>query len=425
MQTPRKHACVLPVTLISTILQEKHPPNSVKRKGKLTALKSRSLAAVSLGHGTIDTFSNVLPIMYPLLATSLRLSYAEVALIATTYSTTVAISQPVFGHIADGVGGRWSAALSIVLATSMMALTGVVGSYPLLLLCVGLSGVGSGAYHPQGAMSASLSGGLKRGTAMSIFSFGGSAGAALGPLVAALVFGTIGLPGTLAFSPVGILMAFVFFRLVDPIPRKPVLAGHEETHVTRGSIQWVGVSALVVIIALRGWAILALTTFVPLLYHSRGLAVDVSSSAIFAMLAAAALGILLGGYLSDHLGRRPVIAVTLALTPVLYLLVMNDNLAISFAAVGALGLLLEASIPVTVVMSQELLPRNVGMASGISMGVGLIAGAAGVSLTGRIADSYGLVLALSLVAIAPALALLATIWLPGGRRRFAVAPREP
>ncbi|MCL5256818.1 MAG: MFS transporter [Chloroflexi bacterium] len=334
-------------------------------------MKLRAVIAASLGHFIIDTFSNTLPIMYTLLVTSLGLSYSQVALIATTYSTAGSLSQPLFGHLGDKFGGRWLAAVSIVWATSMMSLTGLASSYPLLLLLVALAGLGSGAYHPQGAMNAALAGGIRRGAAVSIFSFGGSAGAALGPLVGAFIFSGIGVRGTPIFAVPGLIVAILFYYLVGQLhaPKSvPIPAKDPEKP---DPIPWRGAGFLVAVVSLRGWAYLALVTFIPLLFRQRGFSVDQASKVLFAFLVAAAAGVLLGGWLSDIVTRRIVTLATLAISPVSLILILHDSLLLSIAAVFFAGLLLESSVPVTVVMAQELLPHNVGVASGHCIGTRL------------------------------------------------------
>lgn len=48
-----------------------------------------------------------------------------------------------------------------------------------------------------------------------------------------------------------------------------------------------------------------------------------------------------------------------------------------------------ATFPVLVVLSQELMPGNIGLASGISMGFAWGVAALGVFLNGLVADNFG------------------------------------
>jgi MFS transporter, FSR family, fosmidomycin resistance protein len=126
-----------------------------------------------------------------------------------------------------------------------------------------------------------------------------------------------------------------------------------------------------------------------------------SSRVLFVILFGQAIGIFLGGLVSDRVGRRPIIVGTLlALVPLVYLFhTVSGPALLGVAAIT--GITMGAIIPVTIVMAQELLPRNVGVASGLVMGFAFGLGGAGVAGVGVLADHIGLGPALQLLALAP------------------------
>ena len=78
------------------------------------------------------------------------------------------------------------------------------------------------------------------------------------------------------------------------------------------------------------------------------------------------------------------------------------------------------------VLSQLYLPRHVGMASGLSVGLAMgVGGVAAVAL-GAVADAVDLKTALTICAIAPALGVIACLRLPAPARqaRSRPAPAE-
>jgi FSR family fosmidomycin resistance protein-like MFS transporter len=82
---------------------------------------------------------------------------------------------------------------------------------------------------------------------------------------------------------------------------------------------------------------------------------------------------------------------------------------------------------VTMVMSQEYLPRHIGMASGLSIGLSIgLGGVAAVAL-GALADAVDLRAALYVCAAAPVVALALALPLPSSRpgRRLQVEPVVP
>ena len=60
-----------------------------------------------------------------------------------------------------------------------------------------------------------------------------------------------------------------------------------------------------------------------------------------------------------------------------------------FLVLGILGLILISSFPVAIVMAQQLLPRHLGIASGLMVGFAIGTGGAWVTVLGVIADHFG------------------------------------
>jgi len=71
---------------------------------------------------------------------------------------------------------------------------------------------------------------------------------------------------------------------------------------------------------------------------------------------------------------------------------------------------------VTVVMGQEYLPRSIGLAAGVTMGLSIGLGGAGAPVLGYFADHYGLHATMLLISGLPLPALLLALALPGGGR---------
>jgi hypothetical protein len=65
---------------------------------------------------------------------------------------------------------------------------------------------------------------------------------------------------------------------------------------------------------------------------------------------------------------------------------------------------------------QEYMPRLIGAASGLALGFTFGSNAAGQALTGVLGDSLGLGPAMSWLAVAPALGVVAALFLPGRLR---------
>src|SRR5205807_2954292 len=130
------------------------------------------------------------------------------------------------------------------------------------------------------------------------------------------------------------------------------------------------------------------------------------------MLLAGGIGTLAAGLLADRFGARPVlIASNLALTPLILVFVLVGGLpgaiALAFAGVAVIG-----TFGVTMVMSQEYLPRHIGLASGLSIGLSIGLGGIGAIVLGAIADSVDLRTAMYVAAGAAAAGLVLAVLLP-------------
>ena len=79
------------------------------------------------------------------------------------------------------------------------------------------------------------------------------------------------------------------------------------------------------------------------------------------------------------------------------------------------------------VMSQEYLPRRIGMASGLAVGLSIGLGGVGAVVLGAVADSIDLRAAMYVAAGAALAALFLAMRLPSSRpsRRLAVEPVAP
>ena len=73
--------------------------------------------------------------------------------------------------------------------------------------------------------------------------------------------------------------------------------------------------------------------------------------------------------------------------------------------------------PGNTVLSQDLLPDNPGMASGMMLGLSFGLGGFGTMLTGSLAESYGLTMALALTAILLVISIVLVYLTPEKRRQ--------
>jgi len=179
-------------------------------------MQVRSISLVTLGHLASDINQGAIPALLPFFIDEYHLSYAAAASIVFAANIVSSIVQPILGHLSDRLGKVWLMPLGIILAGIGIALSGVVDSFPLILVSIALSGLGVAAFHPDAARLVHRLAQEDKAKGMSIFAVGGNAGFALGPLLATASILTWGLKGTLVFAvPALLLGPFLYFKFRD------------------------------------------------------------------------------------------------------------------------------------------------------------------------------------------------------------------
>jgi FSR family fosmidomycin resistance protein-like MFS transporter len=257
---------------------------------------------------------------------------------------------------------------------------------------------------------------------MSLFSVGGNAGFALGPVVITPLVLAFGLSGTplaalLPLSAAGLLV-FELARLKGFRPPPP---GADDDGAGAEADQWRPFARLGVVIAARSVIHFGLMTIIPLYFVDE---LDTSeataNTALTVMLASGAVGTLIGGRLADRFGRLVVLRTSLALAVPLMVVLLLGGVGVAVAALSLIGAVTIATFSVTVVMGHEYLPGRLGVASGITLGLAIGLGGVAAAALGVVADAFGLRVSLEVIAAMPLIGLAAAMTLPEARR-----PRDP
>jgi FSR family fosmidomycin resistance protein-like MFS transporter len=372
----------------------------------------RLLGLLALGHMIVDINNGAIPALLPFLKSALSLSYTSAAVVVLMSNVTSSLIQPIFGYFADKTARRWILPCAVFLSAIGIGLTGLSTTYSVVLVMVIISGVGIASWHPEGYRTATRVAGERKATGISIFSTGGNIGIALGPpLVTALVTG-FGLHGTLGLLIPGAVVAlFLATALPRLTPARALQERHESVNLAKSSVY--GMVLLILVVTMRSWTQTGFTTLVPFYYLDilKGDSKMVGTLlAIF--LGSGAVGTLCAGPIADRFGiRRYAIATFLVATPLAIGFLFAHGAWI-YLLLGALGFVLISTFTVTVVLAQAYMPRNLGMASGLIVGLATGAGGVGATVLGSVADHMGLRTALWISAIMPLAAFIASVMLP-------------
>ena len=351
-------------------------------------LRNGKLLTLMLGHLTVDSYVGVIPVLYPLLIGRFHLSLATVGLVSLGYAGMAAISQPLFGVIADRFGTRLTG-VALAWTALTFALIGFVPTFPLLVVVACLSGLGSGAFHPFGALDVrALLPAWRRSFGMSVYVTAGTVGVAIGPLVGIALFATLGIHGTGVLVVPGVAAgAYLLWRMraaVAPATRARVVGAAREAAPVFALAMVIGVMMS------RSWTVYVFQSFTPTWYAQLGYGPGFYGPLVTTLVLASAVGTVGCGSLADRYGRRTVILVTLVLSvPAILLFTMFPG-PWAFASAILIGFLAASTAPLMLLMAQQLMASRAGLASGLVMGLGFVTGAVGVPINGAIADAIGL-----------------------------------
>ena len=341
-----------------------------------------------LGHLTVDSYVGVIPILFPLLIGRFKLSLATVGLVSLAYGGMAAVSQPLFGILADRFGTRFTG-VALVWTALTFSLVGFVASFPLLLLLAFASGLGSGAFHPMGALDVrALLPVWRRGFGMSIYVTAGTVGVAAGPIVGILLFGAFGIHGTgLLVIPGLVAGGYLLWRMRSTAPS---VAGSARGLVSAGRVPIFALAVVIGVMMSRSWTVNVFQAFTPTWYEQLGYGPAFYGPLATTLVLASAVGTIGCGTLADRYGRRSVILATLVLSVPAIILFTAFPGPWAFASAILIGVLAASTAPLMLLMAQQLMAHRAGLASGLVMGLGFVTGAIGIPINGAIADSIGL-----------------------------------
>jgi FSR family fosmidomycin resistance protein-like MFS transporter len=382
-------------------------------------LDRRALSWLAAGHVVNDMNQGAVPALLPFLIAERGLTYTAAGGIVLAATLLSSLIQPVLGHLSDRRPLPFLIPLGVLAAGGGLALAGAVTSYPATIAAILLSGAGVAAFHPESARYANYASGERRATGMSVFSVGGNLGIALGPVAIAALAGSGGVARITWMILPAVLMAALLARELPRLrPLRPQ-AAHVLAQAGADGPRWSAFARLSGVIVIRSLFAFGLVSFVPLyLVRVRGVPKEAAALAVTAMLLAGALATLAGGRLADRFGRRAVlVGFLLPLAPLLVFFLRVPGLA-GLASLVLIGGGTVGTYSVAVVMGQEYLPGREGIAGGVTMGLAIGIGGAGVPLLGALADRQGVAAVFPVLAALPLLAATLSATLPGPRPAF-------
>jgi FSR family fosmidomycin resistance protein-like MFS transporter len=385
------------------------------------------LFALSFAHLVNDTLQSLIPAIYPILKTELRLDYSHIGLITLTNQLTASLLQPFVGAFTDKHPQPFSLALGMASTLIGLVLLAIAPNLALVLIAVAFVGIGSSVFHPEASRVAHLSSGGRFGFAQSVFQVGGNAGSSLGPLLAAAIVVYRGQKSVIWFSLLALLGIIVLTRiglwyrenLAHHHAAKRHHAWHRETGLTRKRVIF-SLGILILLVFSKYFYLASMSSYYTFfLIQKFNLSVQDSQLHLFIFLAAIAAGTFLGGPVGDRIGRKAVIWVSILGVAPFALALPYANLFWCAVLSAIIGLILASAFSAILVYAQELIPGKVGTMSGLFFGLAFGLGGIGSAVLGAIADRHGIPFVFHICSYLPLIGLLTALLPDLGRRRIA------
>lgn len=373
-------------------------------------MQRKPLSAITAAHISVDMQTGSLAVLLPFLLASFDLNYAAAAAIITANNIIIAIAQPLFGILGDRRSFKWMVWVGCLLTGLMMVTVLWLPSYWMVVGAVLLSGLGSAMFHPEALARVRAVSGARGASGTSFFFSGGNIGFALGPIAATLLIERLGRAGGLVMlipTAIGLFLLWSQWKAIAQDGVKAARATGKAAQVAYGLV-----ALLILLITIRATVMGGLQTFIPLYFHELNYSKEAAAFLVTLAAISGAVGTLTGGVLADRYGRKITMGLSALVALGLLYGFLHSSGVLQMVFIAAAGIFTSMAWPIIVVMIQEAMPNNVGLASGLSLGTSYGATGLGVAALGGFADAQGLAAAMTVITLLPAATVLMTFFVP-------------
>ncbi|MCL4495615.1 MAG: MFS transporter [Firmicutes bacterium] len=368
-------------------------------------------------HAINDGYPTLYLPLLPLLMLRWHFGVSQAGLLAGLLALTTQALQPFLGAWADRRGGPWFVVGGLLIGALGNALgLALSPAYWIFAIALMLGGLGNASFHPHMAALVSLRHKDHPGRNMSGWMVSGMLGHILAPLAVVALWKWGGAPSVAILAVPGLLAALALYPSAKtvPTPSRPEKRTKTKMNWKAWPAMWKRGGVFLGIVALRSMGSASLLTLLPIVWDHRGGSSAETGALLAVVYAGGMVGNLLGGSLSDALGPRLVLGGSLLGSGLAAALGGMATAGIGWPfwlAVGIWGFLVNGAGAVVIVYGQSLFPGNLGMASGLTMGLGSTMGAFGAWAVGAVAQWHGLSMAVDAAALCLILATVPVGWL--------------
>lgn len=351
------------------------------------------LFSISFAHLLNDLIQAIIPSVYPILKQNYKLTFSQIGLITFAFQFSASILQPFVGYYTDKHPKPFSQVYGMLFSLAGIVSLSYANTFNWIVISVILIGTGSAIFHPESSRISNLASGGKRGLAQSIFQVGGNLGTALGPLLVALIV----VPNAQKYILWFVIAAFIGLAIITKIAfwyrdhlvmRNNKKGEFVNFHaLSKSKVKW-AIALLLILIFSKFFYSASLSTYYTFYIMDKfNLSIQQAQFHMFLYLFAIVVGTIIGGPLGDKFGRKYVIWFSVFGAAPFALLLPHVNLFYTDVLMVVIGIIISSAFPAIIVYAQELLPKKLGMVSGLFYGFAFGMGALGSALLGKLADA--------------------------------------
>ncbi len=353
------------------------------------ASETKILIILSLAHFTNDGLVLLLPIMLPLIAKDLNLSYIEIGILGGSILISHGIGQFIAGYYSDKIKRRSHlVTCGLILSSISIFLVGVSDSYFQLQVLALFVGLTTSVYHPVGfSILSTLF--KNKGRALGIHGASGSIGLVTFPLFAGIITETYDWRLVFKLIPLIGLTAGLFFYILTNN-----LSEYKAFFKTKLDMQFFTIDILAIIFVYSTTTMVAFgfMTFLPIKLALLNYSPSMIGFYVSIFFGIGIIGQYIGGIMVDRFDLNRIISVSLIITGSLLYFFINLLSSIDLILfLVAIGFFCAVLYPANFVQYTNSTPPDTrGTSLGIFFGIGGFLGAFTPVIMGYVTEKIDL-----------------------------------
>jgi MFS family permease len=388
----------------------------------------RTLAACCGAHVLHDGFSDLLYVLFPVWQAAFGLSFAQVGLLKTLYSGSMAALQVPASLLAERTGERVLLALGTLVAAAGFIVSGWTAGFAGLALCLMLSGSGASVQHPLGsALTSRAFEGAPLRAALSTYNFSGDVGKVLLPALCAALLAVLDWHAVTALmGALGLVAALaIWFAVPRALPQAQTpadapAAAEAAPGSAAGALSALanpGFISLAAIGVVDSATRMGFLTLLPFVLVAKGASVTEVGFALSLTFAGGAAGKFFCGLIAARAGVLRTTILTELATAAGIVALLPLSLEASMLLLPAIGIALNGTSSVLYGTVAEIVPgARRARAFGIFYTLTIGAGAVSPALYGLLGDAIGVPRTFGVIAAVVLLVLPLTLGLRSALR---------